>query len=142
MAYCKECGARLDENMRFCPTCGASLGISGDNFAAPVRQPPSQSLPIYRQTHANGAGVYVHPKFNSAMGTGAYLRTILLMCIPLIGFILTVVWACGGTSNLNKRNLARAYLVLMMIVFAIGISAYLLMQAYFPAYLLGRLNFL
>ena len=46
------------------------------------------------------------------------------MMIPLVGFILTIVWACGGTSNLNKRNLARAYLILMLIMLLISACFY------------------
>jgi hypothetical protein len=35
------------------------------------------------------------------------------MSLPLIGFIMTIVWASGGTANLNRRNLARGYLLIM-----------------------------
>lgn len=30
MAYCKQCGAKLDEETRFCPSCGAKAQSSGE----------------------------------------------------------------------------------------------------------------
>lgn len=40
---------------------------------------------------------------------------MLLMCIPILGQILMIVWACGGCRKLQKRNLARAGLILLVI---------------------------
>ncbi len=54
--------------------------------------------------------------------TGAFLVLIILMSLPVVGFILQIVWACGATRNLNRRNLARAYLILSLI----GIALYIL----------------
>lgn len=30
MAYCKQCGAKLDEGTRFCPSCGIKVQSSGE----------------------------------------------------------------------------------------------------------------
>ena len=59
-----------------------------------------------------------------------YLGTYLLLCIPLVGLILTLVWAFGGAHNQNRRNLARAMLIgygilvalYLLAVFALGID--------------------
>ncbi|MPM97772.1 hypothetical protein SDC9_144949 [bioreactor metagenome] len=49
------------------------------------------------------------------MSVGGYVGSIIVMSIPLIGFIFMIVWACGGTANRNRVNLARAYLILLII---------------------------
>jgi amino acid transporter len=59
------------------------------------------------------------------MGTWAYVGSLLLMALPIAGFIIAIVWACGATSNPNRRNLARATLILI----AIGIVLSILLSA-------------
>ena len=40
----------------------------------------------------------------------------VLFAIPLIGFILLLVFALGGTRNINLRNFARSYFCLLIIL--------------------------
>lgn len=40
---------------------------------------------------------------------------------PLVGLILMIVWACGGCRKLQKRNLARASLILAVIGLALSL---------------------
>jgi len=105
LAQCTACGAQLPSGSVYCRNCGSS---------------------VYPQQPAY---VYSDPlkRSDSVMSTGAFLGTILLMGIPLVGFILTIVWACGGTQNLNRRNLARACLILT----AIGLVIYGIVVALF-----------
>ena len=44
-----------------------------------------------------------------------YFGISLLMAVPIIGFIFTVVWACGGCTKINKRNYARSILLALLI---------------------------
>ena len=46
---------------------------------------------------------------------------MLLMCIPVVGLILTIVWACGGCRKICKRSLARAAIIMTVIGIVIGI---------------------
>ena len=52
---------------------------------------------------------------------------LLLMNIPVIGLILSIVWACGVCRKIARRNLARAWLILLiagiLIVVALAIVA-------------------
>lgn len=41
--------------------------------------------------------------------------------IPLVGFILTLVWGFGGDVNENKRNYCRAKLVWLLIGIAVTV---------------------
>ncbi|MCX7842297.1 MAG: hypothetical protein N2489_04400 [Clostridia bacterium] len=53
------------------------------------------------------------------MTMGNYIGMFLLLAIPLVNIILLFVWSFGGNVNLNKKNFARASLLLFVIVFAI-----------------------
>ena len=66
---------------------------------------------------------------HTVMSTGSFLGTLLLMMIPIAGFILMLVWAFGGTDNPNRRNLARA----MLIITAIGLVLTILCTILFSA---------
>jgi len=47
-----------------------------------------------------------------------YFGYELLFGIPVIGFIILIVFACGGSSNVNLKNFARSkfcYAILMLL---------------------------
>lgn len=46
-----------------------------------------------------------------------YLGYNLLFSIPLIGFIILLIFALGGTQNINLRNYARSYFCAMLVAF-------------------------
>jgi len=59
-----------------------------------------------------------------------------LSAIPIVGFIMLMVWAFGGSVNLNKKNYARAILLLSLIgvtiwifIFIIGLAAESMMNS-------------
>lgn len=66
---------------------------------------------------------------STVMSTGQFLGTLLLLMIPVAGFILMLVWAFGGTDNLNRRNLARAKLILVAIGLVLAILCSILFGA-------------
>ena len=45
-----------------------------------------------------------------------YFGYQLLFSIPCVGFILLLVFAFGGTKNINLRNFARSYFCLLILV--------------------------
>lgn len=64
-----------------------------------------------------------------------YFGYELLFSIPLVGFILLLVFSFGGTRNLNLRNFARSYfcyliiiavlviiLIVVFVVFGVGVG--------------------
>ena len=65
------------------------------------------------------------------ISTGGYIGLSLLMCIPVVGIILAVIWAFGGCKKINKRNYCRAMLIMMVIAlifsFLIGFAVKSLM---------------
>ncbi len=108
--FCTNCGATLSDDKQFCTECGTPMNKPPET--EPVSTP--QPTPILQPEH----GSPYEP-----ITVGGYIGIMLLMCIPLIGIILTIVWACGGCKKINKRNLARASLIMI----AIGLVISLLM---------------
>lgn len=148
MAYCVKCGAQLADNTRFCTSCGADQGTVeqpaeqaqpqyGQPYAQPAPVQPSYQQQGYTQA-SYSQPAYAQPGYDARqsaaprpmepvsppMGTWGYVGSLLLMGLPIAGFILAIVWAAGGTSNVHRRNLARAMLILM----AIGIVLSLLLS--------------
>lgn len=54
-----------------------------------------------------------------------YFGYELLFSIPCVGFILLIIFAVGGTRNINLRNFARSYFCFTLI--AIGFILLLVM---------------
>lgn len=50
-----------------------------------------------------------------------YVGYQLLFSIPLIGFIFLLVFALGGTNNINVRNYARSFFCVFLIGLVISI---------------------
>jgi len=59
------------------------------------------------------AGVDTRP-----LSTSEYFVTMLVLGLPVIGFVLMLVWSFGG-GNLNRRNMCRA--VLIFAVISVGV---------------------
>ena len=112
MPFCENCGKPMPEGERFCPSCGG------------VSDPNRKVLPHEAAPRPPKGSPY------AVIGSWSFVGTMLLMGIPVVGFILTIVWACGGAHNHNRRNFARATLLLYAIcivlflvcVFAFGLD--------------------
>lgn len=70
-------------------------------------------------------------KANLPMSTFGTLLSIIGMSIPVIGLILMIVWACGGCRKIGRRNLARAYLILLIIAIVVTVVGALLLRFVF-----------
>lgn len=63
------------------------------------------------------------------MTTWGFVGTMLLLSIPLVGLVLACIWAFGGCRKINKRNLARAFLILMAISLVLGLIMGLIVRS-------------
>ncbi len=63
-----------------------------------------------------------------------YIGIWALLMIPVIGWIFAIVWACGGCRKLNKRNFARGYLLVLMLVCIFVACAFLAIWKIAPAW--------
>ncbi len=73
---------------------------------------------------------YDDPAYD-VLSTAQYLGTVLLMCVPVIGWLATLIWALGGTKNFNRRNLARGVLLTFLIVAGVLLAAGFVMSYFF-----------
>ncbi len=84
MAYCVKCGAKVDNNVRFCPQCGAEIprmensgGYTGNNASG-----GAQDYTYYGGNAVDGCFGALEVKGNKGMGVLSYLG--ILMLIPLL----------------------------------------------------------
>lgn len=138
---CSKCGAKISEGTAFCGKCGASLQsfppvqekaevhTGPKPAAAPGGQNAGQRPPQYGQPQpryqpqpaAYGMGYnipiknYDPSKDYTPISMWGYFGYQLLFAIPLIGQIIILIFAFGGTKNINLRNYARSTFCLFII---------------------------
>ena len=56
---------------------------------------------------------------------------IFLMSIPVVGFVLMILWSCGVCRKLARRNLARAYLILLIVGLVLAVVGAILARFVF-----------
>lgn len=66
---------------------------------------------------------FKHPSVN----TGDWFLTIFIANIPLIGFIMLIVWAIDKNGNPSKANWAKAKLLWFAVVIGLSIVFLILM---------------
>ncbi len=122
--YCEGCGAAFDDSSKFCTSCGrANSAQVVPPQAPPPQAPPPQAprpqQPQYappQQQYAQQPNYYQRPPLDAPMTVGQYIGTFILSGLPMVGFILLLVWAFSSDTNINKKNFARALLILGVIV--------------------------
>ena len=146
--FCTNCGATLDDDKKFCTECGASVNETPAGTATtPPPPPPPQAAPVYTQA-ATATMPPPQPSYQQATAyggdmapgkgskyepitTGGFIGIMLLMCIPIVGQILMIIWALGGCRKINKRNLARASLIMMVVALVISFILGLVLKSLF-----------
>ena len=113
--FCSNCGKQVDDGAVFCDNCGARLDRSTPVRTEPVRQAPVQQpvQPIVIQQRAITEEEL--PERLRPLSPWAYFGYNLLFAIPIVGFILLIVFSCSG-ANVNRRNYARSFWCLLIIV--------------------------
>ena len=92
---CSYCGRENTPGSANCAACGSPL-----SQPAPVQYQPQYNIP------------YSAPRIPDEykpLSPWAYFGYQLLFSIPLVGFILLIIFSCGGSSNINLKNYARSY---------------------------------
>ena len=117
--FCKNCGKNLPDGVKFCNGCGAKTEAAQAAYTAsqpPAYMPPTQAAPV-QQTYAppSAPASYFPQPGTEPLRVIQYIGMFLLMSIPLVGIIMLFVWSFGGSVNLNKKNFARAMLILSAI---------------------------
>ncbi len=113
--FCENCGKQIPDDAVFCTHCGAKQ-LKIPVPPQPVNrvqqpQPVRASAPQPRAQETGGVDLIT---------MGQYLLMFLIMAIPIAGIVMLFIWGFGSETGPNKKNFARAYLIMMAI--AIGIS--------------------
>ncbi len=139
MSYCTSCGMPVTDTRPMQPEAheandvqspmkainvqaGAQPGRLSYQAAAQRQSRYGSEDGVYSNNHAAYAETVrqetAEPELEPAkvLGTGGYLGALILMGLPVIGLIITIVWACGGSGIQSKVKLARGYLLYVLIV--------------------------
>jgi hypothetical protein len=152
MATCTNCGAIYSEERTRCPNCGSLPDMPADDSygheyeydsyepdiaAREERVDRLDYAPLRRErsSAAEPAYVYSTPRDRVIMSVSSFLGAITLMSIPVIGFLIQIVWSLGGTKSQNKRNLARAYLILTIIAALLSVAALITLYSILEPYI-------
>jgi hypothetical protein len=103
------------------------MDYENENQGVSERYPqPSQS---YSSPYGSSGGAPPSSDPRTAVPTvGNYVAVQLLSLIPLVGFVLLIIWAVGGGNEPRWRtNYARAYWVMYAIGIALGIIVFVLL---------------
>ena len=101
--FCPHCGKALNKDAVFCDRCGTHLSDAVVRPQTPCR-PTADEAPLK---------------------TGEYFLLTFLYSLPLIGFILMIVWSFSD-GNVNRKNLSRAFLIWYVIAVVLTIVLYAL----------------
>ncbi len=133
--------AAVQMNENVAPTSAQTPPPQQQTYQAPPPQPQSYQAPPQPpcQPQQNYQQPYQQQNHNSPAQPGeltdaevkgtkyepisawGYIGILLLMCIPLVGLIFTIVWACGGCRKISKRSLARATLIMTAIALVLAL---------------------
>ena len=97
---------------------------------APQSELESETLPYLKTDMPDYEEYYDDPAYD-VLGSAQYMGTVLLMGIPVIGWLATLIWALGGTKNFNRRNLARGVLLTFLLVAGVLAVAGLVLSYFF-----------
>lgn len=150
MAFCQNCGKQIPDESTLCEACAAAAAPAAEPVvvaaqpkaaaqpeaapaapttpAAPYFQPAYTAPPAaqpYAQPYAQPMRIPLSkdqlPPEYKPLGAWMYFLYSLLFSIPLVGFILLIVFSCGGTQNINLRNYARSYFCALVVGLVLGL---------------------
>lgn len=139
--FCTGCGAvmpAVTAPVMEPPQQAAPVAPASESFYAPAPPPPpvyAAPPPPQQPIYAQQQPVYAPPQnaYEAAekppakggkyapVGAFGYIGYMILFAIPILGLILQFMWAFDKSGNVNRRGLARAYLILMLISLALVI---------------------
>lgn len=149
MAFCEHCLKEVPEGEVLCTECAAVQAAAAPPAAEEAAVSRSASgAPQFRVqfTPPPAPPVATEPRFEmpltasqlprelKPLGAWAFFGYGLLFMIPLVGLVVAIVFACGGTSRVCLKNYARSVLLawLFALIAAAGAAALLFGLGFLP----------
>ena len=89
-------------------------------FVPPVAAPAAPAQNSYGPPGAYGVQAQAG---SEVLSIGQYVVMFLLMMVPILNIILLFVWGFGSNANLNRRNFAKAALIMAAVALIFSIFA-------------------
>lgn len=125
--YCQKCGATLENGARFCVACGSEVTAPQQTTGLNTQQQPyTQSS--YSNTSHTQQNLYPSPY--APLRVGEYIVMFILTAIPVVNLVMLLVWTFGSYTNINKKNYAKAALILALIGVGIWLIIGLIVAAF------------
>ncbi|MBQ2885843.1 MAG: zinc ribbon domain-containing protein [Alphaproteobacteria bacterium] len=149
MNKCNKCGNELQKGAIICRSCGQRfIGVPSAGDTVSNKQKKAKSVreekmkvkekskaPAESRVKDDVASVQenVQKKAvisnDSVLTTGNFISMYVLQLIPCVNIIMLFIWAFGKSSNLNKRNYARAQLIVAVIALVLIFTLYAVLGA-------------
>ena len=135
MEYCVHCGSEIPDDVDHCIECGAKRmeGRPATLLERPARpQQPRVDETLLEQTKGLSRTYDLEPdeEYDETLGTGGFLGSLLLMSIPVVGLLIGLIWAFGGSKRVSRQKLAQAYLLFVLIAAAVAAACIFLFSSY------------
>lgn len=132
MAYCRYCGTNNADGAKYCTNCGSPLSS----------QPKREESKPYAKQQGGAQAQYAQQEMYSrpqqreqqwmegtVQSQGHWVLDTFLVCIPLVGLILLIVWSVTDQPDLSKQRWARAMLLWEIIFIIAGAALTILFGA-------------
>ena len=135
MATCKSCGSTVPDAQKFCTSCGSPIAPAKQTAPPPPQQPPAYPPPPSAYAVPPRPADEAPPKGSiyAPISTLGYIGYFILFGIPIIGQVLLIVLAFGKGGNVNRKALAKAVFVLLVISIVTGIIFSVIGMVFFQA---------
>lgn len=155
MKTCPICGIQVADADTFCSACGNQLEPTVQNapdaaplekaasnetdaaklempepphtlYKEPVTQPAAPQQPEASQAAYVPAYAPLHN--NDPVSMGEWILNLIVLNVPIVGFIMTFVWGFGTSAKPSLRNFARAMLIFKVILFVLVVLLFILLS--------------
>lgn len=127
---CENCGAELADGTRFCTSCGAEVSTNAAQETVVEQQQADYNQQYHQPPQQQ---YYPQPVMDPPLSVGQYIGILLLMIIPVVNLLFLLIWAFGST-NRNRKNFARAALIMAIIGIAITVILMIILGPAFFAW--------
>ena len=130
MEYCVHCGSEIPDDADHCVECGAKRMEGRPVTLLEQTGGFSQTYDLEPADEEYEDGEYA--EYDETLGTGGFLGSLLLMSIPVVGLLIGLIWAFGGSRRVSRQKLAQAYLLFILIAAAVAAACIFLFSSFLP----------